>query len=641
MSGASSASFLLTNKQQATTLSVTPSPASPVYGQPVTITAAISPASVLTSAPTGSVTFSDGTTGLTPVSTVAGASASYTVSVPTVGSHSYAAQYGGDNNFKQSALTAAVSATVVAKASSTLSGPASPVSLSYGAGGTIPVNISGQFSGTGIAAPSGTVSYTIGSGSVQTAAIASGVATLTIPTTQGAASYTVAVSYNGDGNYKAATAINVALNVNQAAATIAITPYSVTYNGTAHTATGTATGVGGVNLSVDLTLAATTHTAAGTYATDAWSFHDPAGNYGDASGTVTDKIGPATLTVTASSATKVYGTANPTFTGSVSGQQNGDTFVESFTTSATLTSPVNTYAIDPSVTGTNLADYTQSITDGTLIVTKAGSTTTLGTSSTTITPLQSVTFTATEASTTSGTPTGTVSFYDNGTLLGSPVALSAGVAQYSTAALAPGITHTIVATYSGDVNFTGSSNTSTSTVVVEPLDFTVTISGPSSQTIIPGSTITYQVTVTPEFGSYAGTVNFAVSGLPLGATVTFSPTSIAANGGPQTITVTITTAPATAAAHAPSPPSTGRRIAPFALAFLLLFGAGTLRKRGRALQRLLCIVALLIGGAAASFTLSGCGGNGFFAQAPENYNITLTVTAGNLEHTATFTLNVQ
>jgi hypothetical protein len=119
---------------------------------------------------------------------------------------------------------------------------------------------------------------------------------------------------------------------------------------------------------------------------------------------------PVPLTVTANNATKIYGTANPTFTGSVTGQQNGDTFVENFSTSATITSPVNTYAIIPSVTGTNLAYYTQSIANGTLTVTQAGTATALTASSGSITPGQSVTLSAQVTSATTGTPTGTVSF---------------------------------------------------------------------------------------------------------------------------------------------------------------------------------------------------------------------------------------
>ena len=186
VSGATSASFSLTNTQQSTTLTVTSSPSAPVYGQPVTITAAISPSAVAGSSPSGTVTFYDSSTALTPSSAVTSSSAGYTVSVPAVGSHGYAAQYAGDTNFTTSALTPAASALVVGKAGSTLNGPASPVSVIYGSGGTIEVAIAGQYAGPGIATPSGSVTYTIGSGAAQTAVIASGTASLSIPASQAA-----------------------------------------------------------------------------------------------------------------------------------------------------------------------------------------------------------------------------------------------------------------------------------------------------------------------------------------------------------------------------------------------------------------------------------------------------------------------
>jgi hypothetical protein len=69
---------------------------------------------------------------------------------------------------------------------------------------------------------------------------------------------------------------------------------------------------------------------------------------------------------------------------------------------------------------------------------------------------------------------------------------------------------------------------------------------PANLTVEPGQSISYHVQVSPDYGAYAGTVSFAVAGLPSGATVAFSPSTIGSNGGPQAITVTITTAPATA-----------------------------------------------------------------------------------------------
>ena len=64
------------------------------------------------------------------------------------------------------------------------------------------------------------------------------------------------------------------LTVNPANATIAVTPYSVTYDGNQHTATVSATGALNEDLSGDVNLSGTTHTDAGTNASDLWSFTD-------------------------------------------------------------------------------------------------------------------------------------------------------------------------------------------------------------------------------------------------------------------------------------------------------------------------------------------------------------------------------
>jgi hypothetical protein len=102
-------------------------------------------------------------------------------------------------------------------------------------------------------------------------------------------------SFAGNADYKAANGL-VAIVINKADALLAVTPYSVTYDDSAHTATGSATGVLGESLT-GLDLSGTTHTQAGTYS-DSWTFTDAAGNYNDASGTVTDTIEPGVLTDT-------------------------------------------------------------------------------------------------------------------------------------------------------------------------------------------------------------------------------------------------------------------------------------------------------------------------------------------------------
>ena len=76
------------------------------------------------------------------------------------------------------------------------------------------------------------------------------------------------------------------------------------------------------------------------------------------------------MTVTADPQTKVYGSANPTFTGSITGIKNSDAITATYSSSADSTSPVGTYAIVPVLSGTALSNYaTPTVTNGTLAVT--------------------------------------------------------------------------------------------------------------------------------------------------------------------------------------------------------------------------------------------------------------------------------
>jgi outer membrane protein assembly factor BamB len=88
-------------------------------------------------------------------------------------------------------------------------------------------------------------------------------------------------------------------------------------------------------------------------------------------------LATAVLTVSADNATRAYGAANSTFTGTVAGAQNGDTFTETFSTTATATSAVGSYPIAPTASGTDLGNYTVNTVNGALTVTAAPTTTTL------------------------------------------------------------------------------------------------------------------------------------------------------------------------------------------------------------------------------------------------------------------------
>jgi subtilisin family serine protease len=68
---------------------------------------------------------------------------------------------------------------------------------------------------------------------------------------------------------------------------------------------------------------------------------------------------------------------------------------------------------------------------------------------------------------------------------------------------------------------------------------------PASRTIVQGTGTSYAITVTPT-GGFGGTVNFAVTGLPTGATASFAPASVAGSGSSTlTVTTVATTLPGT------------------------------------------------------------------------------------------------
>ena len=118
------------------------------------------------------------------------------------------------------------------------------------------------------------------------------------------------------GNYNN-TSGTVSDHIARANAICPVTGYSVTYNGSAHTATGACTGVLGEALT-GLNLNGTTHTNAGNY-TDAWIYTDVTGNYNDGSDFVSDTIAKAAATCTVTPYDLTYDGNPHTATGSCTG----------------------------------------------------------------------------------------------------------------------------------------------------------------------------------------------------------------------------------------------------------------------------------------------------------------------------------
>src|SRR6187402_3279851 len=153
--------------------------------------------------------------------------------------------------------------------------------------------------------------------------------------------------------------------IGKAVATVVVTPYNVTYDANPHTATYTVTGVTGDTAAAgsSINVTATTHTAAGTYTGDSWSFTGGT-NYTDQTGTVDNVIGKAVATVVVTPYNVTYD-ANPhTSTYTVTGV-TGDTAAagSSINVTATTHTAAGTYTGDSwSFTGgTNYTDQTGTV----------------------------------------------------------------------------------------------------------------------------------------------------------------------------------------------------------------------------------------------------------------------------------------
>ena len=287
-----------------------------------------------------------------------------TVTFATIGTHTF-----GDAAFTASASSASSGAITYSVASGpasidpnsglvTLTG-AGPVVLGASQAATPNYNAANGSTGFTVSKANATINITTYSVPYDTAAhTATGTATgvgganLNADLALSGTTHTNAGTYASDGwtftdatgNYNNTNG-TVSDTITKVAATINVTPYSVPYDGTAHTATGTATGLGGANLNADLTLTGTTHTNAGTYASDGWSFTDPNGNYVNTSGTVSDAIAQVAATVNVTQYSVPYDGTAHTATATATGV-GGVNLIADVNLSGTTHTNAGTYASD-------------------------------------------------------------------------------------------------------------------------------------------------------------------------------------------------------------------------------------------------------------------------------------------------------
>lgn len=189
-------------------------------------------------------------------------------------------------------------------------------------------------------------------------------------------------------------------------------------------------------------------------------------------------------------------------------------------------------------------------------------------------------------------------------------------------------------------------------------DFTLAATT-STQTISPGGTATFQVTVTPQ-GGFTGVVTLACTGAPALSACAVSPTSFTATGAPTTVTVTLTTQ---ATGQILAPPNSGLRYPPtpilvglawraalliVMLVMLLLLATGapfrdrlhaSIGRLGTARLATIVFAALLVG--ACGLAACGGGGSSSHGVAKGSHNLTLTATSGTASHSTTLTVVVQ
>ena len=476
----SQGSLVQTVNKDATTTVVSSAVNPSVYGQTVTMTAAVSANSPGSGVPSGGVTFKEGTLTL-GTGTLSNGSATFATSLLSVGTHSITASYDGDGSYLASSSSAL--SQVVNKDSSTTTLTSSSNPSVFGQPVTFTATITANAPGNGN--PGGSVTFADGTTTLATVSLSGGSASYTTSTLSVNAGHTIGASYGGDGNFLSSSttisqAVNMASTMTSLSASTASSVFgqSVTFSATV---SAVAPGAG---------------TPSGTV-----SFQDGGAPIG--SGTV-DSAGHASFSTTALS-------------------------VGSHTITAV-------YSGDGNFTGSTSSAVTNTVAKG-------GTTTSLGSAPNPSVIGQNVTFTATVTVTppAAGTASGTVSFQDAGTAIGSGAVDSAGHASFSTTALSVG-SHTITAVYSGDGNFNGSSS-GTQTQVVNRAGTTTAVTS-SLNPSTAGQNVTFTATVSvvsPGAGVPTGSVNFSDGSTGLGSGsldsaghASFSTSSLAA--GTHTIT---------------------------------------------------------------------------------------------------------
>jgi hypothetical protein len=407
--GVTSSAVSLTVNQAATTTTLSASSSTSTFGQPVTLTATVSPVAPGSGQPSQSVSFYDGSMFLGTENLNSSGVATLTTTGLAVGAQLVTAKYTADTNFTLSTSSAVIVTVAKSATTAVVSSAISPsvygqpvvfsVTVSPAAGGSVPV------------APTGSVTFKNGSTTIGTATLSGGTATSNAISNLPVGTLSITAIYAGDGNYTGTTSSVVVQVVNPAATTTTVTsPINPA--------------VFGQLVSYTATVAANTPSTA-VPSGGLVSFFDG----GNLIGTATLSGGTATLP-------RALGVGSQAITASYGGSTNY---------SASPLSTALTEVINQSSTTTTLSASTASTSAG-----------------------QGVTFTASvkPIAPGAGTPTGSLTFSVGSTQV--VVKLTGGTAIWKTTGLPVGA-DTVTASYSGDTNFAQSGSNPWSVTINGPV----------------------------------------------------------------------------------------------------------------------------------------------------------------------------
>lgn len=235
------------------------------------------------------------------------------------------------------------------------------------------------------------------------------------------------------------------------------------------------------------------------------------------------------------------------------------------------------------------------------------------------------TYTAVQTLTLSdATPNATIYYTTDGSIPNAKSAVYGGAIPISTT-----VTIQAIAAAPGYSN--SALTTATYTINLPAPDFSVAAS-PASLTVTAGQSGTATLSVTPLYG-FNSAVTFACSGLPTGASCSFSPATVTPSGAAASTTLTVATTKTSAALR--------RNSFPWLPGSTL---AAVLCCLGYKKRRLFPVLLLLAASLAGLGLLNGCGGGssagGSSTPQPTTSTVTVTASSGTLQHTAAFTLTV-